>query len=468
MTSSNENPEKSSRSLARDSVGTTLTYSGLFILGLIIFVVIARVLGPTWRGALGIVMLAPGIVLRIGNLGYEHGLVVIGGKTRDLLGPLTRTGIVYGFITGLISIGILMGFMWGFPKTFWGINQVWLPLPFMIITLAFPLHLMTLVYDGAIYAEDRIAARNKKELVVNIAMLIAIIVATFIFNYWLMGIVAAYIIAQCVSLFYAMILVRGRVKLSGGLDLRQAGEAVRLGFPVSLAHLATYLMLPAMIIPLSLALPGNAIENLARIGYFTIAYQMVDRILPVTRSVAFALLPKITSAEEEEAGELAAKASRHTLMVSVAIFAVLVVFMYPIISILLGNRFLAVVGPFAIMAPGGVALSVAGVWQAHLLARKKPLQVAKAGIMGVVVALIITGLGFHYIPGDREVLAASLAVMIGTFVNAGMLLPAFCKAGKIGPVKALIPTLEDLREWRRIPGLIVEMIKRRTNGTEEE
>jgi len=461
MTSSPENPTSSPGSLARDSVGTTLTNGTLFLLGIIIWVAVARLLGPVWRGELALVMLAPMIAIKAGTFGYEQGMVVIGGKDKDALGRLTRTGVALGFLLGLIFIALLLSFMWGFPKTFWRITQVWLPLPFLVISLSFPLHLVTLAYDSAIYAEDRIAARNAKELVVNLVMIVVIFAAVFLFNLQLMGVIGAYVVANVVSLAYAWLLVRNRVQLDGPTDLRLTARAVKLGFPIYLASLASYVMLPAMMILLSFALPDIPERNLARIAFFTMAYQMVDRILPVTRSVAFALLPKITAVADDQAGELAAKASRHTLLASLALFVVLVAFMHPIVAVLLGKRYLSVVGAFAIMAPAGVALSVAGVWSAHLLARFRAYHVARAGILGVVVALIVAGLGFYHLQPGREVLVASTSVVVGTFFNAGILLAAFCSTANISPAAAIVPRLSDFRDWRRVPGFVTEMIRRR-------
>jgi len=464
MTSQPENSDNHSHSLARDSVRTTLTNVALFFLGVVIWIAVARLLGPTWRGALALVMIVPTIVIRIGTLGFDYGMVVLGGRDRDVLGTLTRTGVVFGFVVGFFLIGLLMVFMWAFPITFWRLTQeVWLRPQYMLIAMVFPVHLMTLMYDAAIYAEDRIAARNIKELVINAVMLVTVLVAVFIFNLRLMGVIGAYVFANVISLAYAWLLVRGNVSLSGNLGVSLGRKAVKLGFPMYLAQLANYMMLPSMMVTLSFALPGNSAENLARIAFFTMAYQMIDRILPVTRSVAFALLPKITSGTDVKAGELAAKASRHTLLVSLVIFGILCLLMNPIVAILLGKRFLALVGPFLIMAPGGVALSVAGVWSTHLLARSRPLQVAKAGIISVIVALIVAGLGFKFlfVGQGREVLVSSLSVLIGAFVNAAFLLPVFCREGRVSAMRVLVPTLEDLAEWRRIPGFAVELIKRK-------
>ncbi len=465
MTSSPDNPRETEKSLARDSVGTTLTNVVLFIVGVVIWIAIARLLGPTWRGALALVMIAPAIVIKTGTFGFDYGIVVLGGKTRESLDVLTRTGIVFGLIVGLLFIGLLMIFMYGFPVAFWRLTQeVWLRPQYILIATIFPIHLMTLMYDAAIYAEDRIAARNTKELVVNAAMLALILIVVFVFNMRLVGVIGAYILANVISLAYAWKLVRGHVSLGGNIDIALGKKAVKLGFPVYLANMASFLMLPVMMLTLSYALPGTSGDNLARIAFFTMAYQMIDRTLPVTRSIAFALLPKITGASDAQAGELAAKASRHTLLVSLAIFIILVLLMHPIVEILLGKRYLAVVGAFMIMAPAGVAMSVTGVWSTHLLARSRPLMVARAGIIGVVTALILAALGFSYYESGREVLVASVAVVVGALVNAAMLLPSFCREGDLSPARVLIPTGEDLRDWQRVPGFVRELFSGRRRG----
>ena len=460
MTSLSETHEDQS-SLARDSVGTTLTNGVLFLLGIILLVLIARLLGPTWRGALVMIMLAPTLVMRLGPLGYDQGMVVLGGADRKLLGPLTRTAVIFGFFLGLIFIGLLMGFMWGWPKTFWRISQIWLPDQFELIALVFPVHLMTMAFDSAIYAEDRISARNLKELIVNLVMLAIILVAVMVWKLKLFGVVGAYVIANLVSMVYAWILVKGRVDLNGGVDLPLAKRTVKLGFPIYLSQLASYVTHPAMMVILSWALGGKPGINLARIAFFSMGFQMVERILPVTRSVAFALFPKITKSTHEDARELAAKASRHTFIASVALFGLLVIFLHPVIRILLGEVWLPIVWPFAIMAPGGVALSVAGVWATHLLARKKPYKVAWAGITGFITALIIAALGFKFLQRGSEIIVASFAVVIGSFINASLLLPAFCSASGLKPSEILIPRMSDLKEWRRIPGIIGDYVDRK-------
>jgi O-antigen/teichoic acid export membrane protein len=465
MTSSTATCEDNSQSLVRDSVGTTLTNGVLTLVGLIIWVAMARLLDPSWRGALALVMIVPATVMRVGTFGFDQGTVVLGGADRKLLGPLTRTGVVFGFIVGLISIGLFLGFMFGFPKAFWQIMQkVWLPEPFMVITLAFPLHLMTMAYDAAVYAEDRIAARNAKELVVNLVMLAVILAAVLLFDLRLFGVVGAYLIANTVSLGYAWTLVRKRVDLSGGLRFDLLANSIKLGFPVYLAQLASFIMLPAMMLVLSWELPQDDWGNLARIAFFTMGYQIVERTLPVTRSIGFALLPKITGGSEEAAGELASRASRQTLIVAFVLFAVLVLCMRFIVDILLGYRYHPIVGAFAIMAPGGVALSVGGVWATHLLARCKPLKVASAGLAGVLTALIVAAIGFHVLPHGREVLTASIAVVAGSFANSITLLIAFTRTSGVSVSDSLVPRLDDLRDWRRVPQFAKEYFLRRSRS----
>ena len=463
-------PEESKdmeKSLARDTVGTTLTNVALFLLGILIWIATARFLQPTWRGALALIMIMPAIVMRAGTLGFDQGIVVIGSSDRGKLAPLLRSSVLFGFIMGLLAIAILLGFMWGFPKIFWKVTQVWLPGPFLVISLAFPLHLMTMAYDAAIYAEDRIAERNLKELWVNAVMLFIIVASFFAFKLQLYGVIGAYIVANALSLVYGWLLVRNRLDLAGGISIPLLKDAIKIGFPVYLAQLASFIMLPIMMVILSAVLPGDAHENLARIAFFTMGYQMIERVLPVTRSTAFALLPKITTGSEETAGKLAAKVSRHTLIASLILFSLLILLVHPIVIILLGRRYLPVAGSFCLMSPGGVALSVASVWSSHLLARHRSLEVAKGGVGGVITALLVTALGFSTLPEGREVFTASLAVMLGSLVNAAFLFFAFRNATGLTACEILLPAIDDVKEWHRIPSLVKAHIFRRRVNKEE-
>ncbi len=467
MTSSPATSEHSEHSLARDSVRTTLTNVILFFLGILIWIATARFLPTPIRGVLALIMIAPSLVLRIGLLGMDQGIVVMAGADKSLLSPLTRTARWFGLLLGILFMGAMWALMFGFPQTFHQVTQLWPSEPFMLITLAFPLHLMTLAFDAAVYAEDRIAARNTKELVVNCMMLGVMSVAFFAFHLELFAVIGAYIIANLMSLVYAALLLVRRVRLSGDVRPDLGRKAIRIGFPICLAQIASFIMLPTMMVVLSFAMGDSHTRNLARIAFFAMAYQMVDRILPITRSIAFALLPKITAGSDDVAGELAAKASRHTVLASVILFVLLVLFAEPVVPILLGRRYLPLVGAFKIMAPGGIALSMAGVWAAHLLARGRSLTVAWAGLAGVAAALVLSWFGFTYVREGRELLVASVSVAAGGFVNAGVLLPAFCRAAGIGVLQALIPRIEDVRDWQRIPGFIAEILKRRHPAEEK-
>lgn len=463
MNLSKQGSEDRTRSLVQDSVGTTLTNGMLTVLGILVWIAIARFLDPTWRGALALIMIVPATVMKIGTVGFDYGIVVLGGKNKAILGALTRTAIFFGFILGMAFMAVFLGFMFAFPVAFWRFMQkVWLPDPFFLISLTFPIHLMTMAYDAAIYAEDRISVRNAKELTVNFVMLLVILIAVIEFNLRLFGIIGAYLLANIVSLLYGWLVIRGRIDLAGPVRFDLLRSAIAIGFPVYLAQLASFIVLPVMMLILSLQLPDEAGTNLARIAFFVMGYQMVDRMLPVTRSIGFALLPKITGESDEVARKLAAKAGHHTLLVSLIIFGILVILARPLILILLGSSYLPIVGAFSIMAPGGVALSVGGVWANHLLARNRQYKVAWAGLAGTGTALILAMLGFALIPQGREVLVASVAVTVGGFVYSMVLLNAFCSETLLSAKEALVPGKDDLLEWRRIPAYIINLIRRKS------
>jgi hypothetical protein len=78
----------------------------------------------------------------------------------------------------------------------------------------------------------------------------------------------------------------------------------------------------------------------------------------------------------------------------------------------------------------------------------------------VVVALAIAGVGFAFGPQGREVLVASVSVVVGNIVQTALLLPTFCTVARLEAGEALVPRLADVQEWRRIPGFIGEYLKR--------
>jgi len=190
----------------------------------------------------------------------------------------------------------------------------------------------------------------------------------------------------------------------------------------------------------------------AGVGHYTVAVGLAESVWWISTAVAIVLLPRLTSMDSEEAGELTPVVCRNTLLVS-AIAAVALVLLSPfLIEGLFGGEFDAAVTPLVLLMPGIVAASVTRVIGSYLFSQGKVIYNTYATLFALAVTLV---LDLALIP-PLEVEGAAIASSIAYTGALAFTLFWYRRTSGNSVLNIFVPRGSDMQLygdlWRRLRG----------------
>jgi O-antigen/teichoic acid export membrane protein len=113
--------------------------------------------------------------------------------------------------------------------------------------------------------------------------------------------------------------------------------------------------------------------NAAGVGFYAVGVAMTESIWFIANAVAVVLLPRLTTAQAEDAASLTPVVCRHTLWVSLAGAVVLGLLSPVLVEALFGAEFAPAVAPVLWLLPGTVAASGTKIVASYVFSQGKPL-----------------------------------------------------------------------------------------------
>lgn len=406
----------------RDSVITIGAKVLVFIIGLIASIVIARVLGPTWRGYFALIMIPYAVFLIVAPLGINRGNVYYVGKEPERVGDIVNHSFWSGLIIGTVCFIIFGLYIYtGYFKKF---SEGLIPGFFIIIVATFPLMLVSLYFDAIIHGRDLILMRNLKEVFITAFMLIVTLTGFFVFHKGLLAPVASVFITTIVGFFVSIYLVN---KYVTKLKIRKVNwgylsKNFAFGFKNHISVAAVMLIGSVIILMARHRIPHEFnYRQVDQIAFLAMAVMFFERGMTFPRSIAFALLPKLTGADAKDALKSTLKVSRYNVIFTLVTFLLLYFFIEPLVILLYGEAFERIAIPFKALVPGAICLGLGEVWATGLFARGKTNAILLAGLLGLLTATF----SGYYLLFNMKILGGGIACSLGFFVYALVLLIAF-------------------------------------------
>ncbi len=408
--------------MLRDSITTILSKVLVLVLGLAVSVIIARTLGPSWRGALALVLLPQAIFLKTATLGIDRGNIYYCGKEPGRLGDIALYSLWSGLIIGGAAFILLLLYaMTGQFKSFTGHIDMGF---FIVIAATFPFVLVASFYDAIVYGRNLILLRNLKEIALNALLLVFVLLGFFVLHKKLLAVVGATFATAVVGCAIAVYLVHRYV-----IPLRLAKvdwEYFRMNFPFGFKNhvsFAAVALIGSLIILFArYRLPQESLGmRLEQIAFLSMAVAFIERGITFPRSIVFALIPKITGADAREAIRMLLKASRYNILLTLLFYAVLFYTIDWIVLILYDTPFAPMAEPFKALVPGAIFLSLGEIWAAGLFARGRANAILAAGILGLIAGAV----SGYYLLATWSIFGGAVAVSFGFFVYALVLLVAY-------------------------------------------
>jgi O-antigen/teichoic acid export membrane protein len=373
---------------ARFVAGTAgVSFSG-HIFSFFVSVLVARMLGPTAKGLVAVVLLYPTLLFTIGHLSINRAIISHMGLSRypvrDFCGTL-------GFFAFLMSVFLIAGFCGGyrlFPAFF--IRSVDPSVIYLGLSVL-PLFFITQLYSGILQTQQEITKLN----IVSFSQAFFTFVILFLL-YGLGGltivrVVASYVMANALTAALALGFVArlfpGRWSLRAGLLLDLILDGLKLHAGVIAAVI--FLKIDQLML--------SQYRGPASVGFYTISVSYSELLLLVPAAIQNVFYAKISRmlAEKIDIVPKTLLVYRHNFYLLLFLSVFLALASYPLILIFYGRAFLPSVAPFLVLLPGAFFLYLNNVLTNYLVGTQRFWVVS---VISVGAALLNVALNMLFIP----------------------------------------------------------------------
>jgi O-antigen/teichoic acid export membrane protein len=407
--------------------GVFATRVARFVVGFATSFVLAAILLPQGRGEYALLVLVPGMLNALGQLGLPSAMSFFAGRGRSVR-DLQRLGWL---LTAGLSITLVGATVLALPWLHGTLLRT-VPSDLLLVSLAsVPFQFATAFAGSTLIGRQRLRNYNLIVVAQSVLMLVGVLVlvgaldlsvAGALISYVIVAILAA--VATAVELHQA---VRQEPTDGGRVRLSQlAAYGIRI-YPASVTGYFSY---RADVLILS-AVIGDATP----IGLYTFAVSLAELAFMIPDSVSTVFYPRVAGMERREADVLAPQVSRFTVLVTAIGVLALVPGAWVAVTFVL-PAYAESIWPFLVLLPGIMALSVSKVVSGYISGLGLPLAVARASIANLVVNIVANLL---LIP-PLGIIGAALATLISYAVHATILVMTAARMSRRRPVEYVIPT----------------------------
>ena len=409
-------------------IASVITFAGQFATS----VVVARTLGPEFKGIYNLTLLSSGLVIIVSNLGINGAISYFTASKKYSIQQLFLLAILGGLLLSIIGGTVFyLAYDSILAKTILaGSDRTMI----LWVMLGLPLSLVTSFLSSLLLGQQRMFAYNA----VNISRVLSNLTFQIISSLTAGGVAGAvisWLSANGIGLILALWLLRGDFRLKTHQSRGLIPAALGYGGKSYAGNLLTFFnyRLDSFLV--------NFFRGAAAVGLYTTSVTMAELLWYLPNAVSGALFPKVSSSDESTANRLTPQACRQTLVVvclGAIVFSLvggwLLVEFY-------GDAFRPAVAPFLWLLPGMIGVTVAKIISADLSGRGKPQYSAYTAGITVCLTLI---LDLPLIP-VLSIAGAGIASSIAYIASGSLAVFWYCRETGLQPQALLIPRLADIQ-----------------------
>ena len=357
----------------------------LFISNTLTGIVIARTLGPDLRGLYAIALLIPGYAESFGRLKYDLAAVYYLGKNKATLGEMVFLLNSIAITSSILIVFLIkINFEWIYQQLY--INTSY---DMRIITnmtlIIIPLQFIFLNYSYLIIYLEDVPAYNR--MIVGKAMISSFtsIILILIFHYGILGALIGSIISYIYPIIYAAIkiskLEKPIYRFNFKLFMAMSKYSIQYYLGGLVSHLQQYI---TNLMVVFYALPDS-------VGFYAMAKNqslLITSMVP--KAINTLLFPKISkSSTDLAATNLTSQSFRITLFILLLFGFIMAIVIKPMVYILYGEAFLAMVIPFWIILPGFVLSQSASLFNSYYSGIGRPEIILKLTYIPLIIQVIL-------------------------------------------------------------------------------
>lgn len=430
---------------------TLITSIFTLIIGVVISVIVARILGPRGQGFYSITMLLPLMIVTFTNLGIARSTVYHIGRGIYPLKDLVGTILTSIFIISIVSIivGLITIFFFS-NSIFLGVSRIFLLLSLLLI----PFQLFFYQFlSGILLGIQKIKEYNFFVIIRSISSLLFVCLFLLGLNTGVIGV----IIANLFSLLFAgliayiwMFKFLNGVPFSFRIDKKILYSLFSFGYKVHLNNVLAFLHLRIDIFML------NFLINPLAVGFYVISVGIAERLWMLSQAVSTVLYPKVVSMKDElQRNEFTSIVARSTLLITIfGAFSFFILSKWLII-LLYSKRYLNSVAPFQILLIGVVAISISRVLTNDIDARGKPMintYITFVTLIGNIVLNIIL------IP-KYGVIGAALATSISYSLSSIIKIFIYCKISGNPVINVIMFKKSDIKLFLKVLNIFCTKVR---------
>ncbi len=409
-------------------VASIISFAGRFLTS----VIVARTLGPEFKGIYNLTLLSSGLVLIICNLGLPGAISYFMASKKFSSKQLYTLAIIAGFILSITG-GVV--FYLAYQRFF--INNILQgsdPQLILWTMLGLPLTLVVSFLTSLLLGQQRMIAYNSVLLFGVLTNLVFQIISS-IMSAGVTGAILAWITSNFLALILALWLLRGDFSLK----IRELAPVIRpalsYGGRSYTANLLTFfnLRLDSFLV--------NAFQGAAEVGQYTSSVTFAEFLWYIPNAVSSALFPKVSSVDKATANRITPQACRQTLLIVILAAIPFSVVGGWLLVAFYGEPYRPAVTPFLWLLPGMIGVTVAKIISADLSGRGKPQFAAYTAGITICITLVLDLVLIPMFSINGAAIASSIA-----YITSGALAVFwFTRETGTHPSTLIIPRTEDFR-----------------------
>ncbi len=413
------------RSLAGDVLLTFQTKVAILVLNVLGAILIARILGPTGRGAIAVAFSFTVLLVQFGSFGLQSANPYFVARNSDCAGAVVRNAVWSAVaIGGVLAMATFLAKAW-FPASLRGLD--WLDV--VVVAAGLPAVLAMQLLQSVFLAEGRMRAYNGVELAGSVVTFGGLLVGLVVLHVGVLGAIMVMVSANWGMALTFLVLQRGHASGSGQFDLGLFWAMLKYGFRVYVTTCLAYLVGRVNLIAV------DAYLGPAQAGFYAIGLGASEAMHLFPSIVALNLFPRIARGAPFEH-------SAAVFRVLFVLFGVLCLITVPLVgpavNLLYGSRFAAAIDIYYWMLPGIFCYGMLNVLSYHFAGRGFPLEAMLIWFPGLLVNVTLVVL---LLPGHHPYVAAFAATVAYAIVLA-LHMRLFAKES--GGYRALVPRSREI------------------------
>ena len=426
-------PSDSEIRLGSGAAATLAAHAVGLLSNVAISVLIARALGPAGKGALSVIQQTVAIALTFANLGISTSNLYFVSKREVSPGVAVGNSLALaGVTTALASLPILL-LLYGPLAVLPGI-----PLRLALVALASFTVSLLLAWFGAVVVGLRGLKPQAMTAIVSTTVSLALVIGLSLTGVLsVSGVMIAGVFGAVAGLGCMLYWGRGRIgKLK--VDIATLRRTAKHSARVHLSGLADFLHLRQDILLLGW-LAGST-----SVGYYSVGVSFAELAWYVPNAVGQAIQAQAGRVSHESALDFAARSLRLSLLITVAVGAVLAGTIPWLLPMLFGETFAASVPVFYLLLPGAAFNGLTAVMLYYQLARGTVYWRVSVAVTAGNVLMNLVLVPFMGAPG------AAIASTVSYSMYFFWILALVVRDSGIGIRQLLVPTGADVRLLVRV------------------